>query len=95
MEVMLRRTNFRDYYDIYSILKTGVAIHEIIALSLEYSGHRLRTKNLLAILTNGQRFERDSRIHHLQPKYQISAQEIESYIKDLLATNRDISLKQG
>ena len=95
MEVMLRRTNFRDYYDIYSILRTGVAIHEIIALALEYSGHRLRTKNLLAILTNGQRFERDSRIHHLQPKYQISAQEIESYIKDLLATNRDISLKQG
>ncbi|MBR5530300.1 MAG: nucleotidyl transferase AbiEii/AbiGii toxin family protein [Bacteroidaceae bacterium] len=95
MEVMLRRTNFRDYYDIYSILKTGVAIHEIIALALEYSGHRLRTKNLLAILTNGQRFERDSRIHHLQPKYQISAQEIESYIKDLLATNRDISFKQG
>lgn len=87
MEVMLRRTNFRDYYDIYSILKTGVSIHEVIALALEYSGHRLKTKNLLAILTNGQRFERDSRIDHLQPKYQVSAQEIESNIKDLLRQN--------
>ena len=27
MEVMLRRSNFRDYYDIYSILQTGIDIH--------------------------------------------------------------------
>ena len=28
MEVMMRRSNFRDYYDIYSILKTGIPIWE-------------------------------------------------------------------
>lgn len=84
MEVMLRRSNFRDYYDIYSILKTGISIHEIIKLALKYSGHRLKTKNLLAILTNGQRFDRDSNISHLHPTYQVNTLEIEAYIKEKL-----------
>ena len=52
MEVMLRRSNFRDYYDIYSILKSGTSIHDLITLALTYSGHKLKSKNLLAILTN-------------------------------------------
>lgn len=29
MEVMLRRSNFRDYYDIYSILKSRTIIHDL------------------------------------------------------------------
>lgn len=37
MEVMMRRSNFRDYYDIYSILQTGIPMQEMIALALEYS----------------------------------------------------------
>ena len=67
MEVMMRRSNFRDYYDIYSILKAGVPIQEVIALALEYSGHRLKTKNLLAMLTNGARFTRDAHFEQLAP----------------------------
>lgn len=67
MEVMMRRSNFRDYYDIYSILKAGVSIHEMITLALEYSGHRLKTKNLLAMLTNGARFTRDAHFEQLMP----------------------------
>lgn len=52
MEVLLRRSNFRDYYDIYSILKSGVPVNDLISLALSYSGHRLKSKNLLAMLTN-------------------------------------------
>lgn len=84
MEVLLRRSNFRDYYDIYSILKADVSIHDMITLALEYSGHRLKTKNLLSILTNGKRFERDSNITNLQPVYHVTPSEIELYIKNLL-----------
>ena len=47
MEVMLRRSNFRDYYDIYSILQSGVNINDIMNLALQYSRHRLKSKNLL------------------------------------------------
>ena len=84
MEVMMRRSNFRDYYDIYSILQAGVPIQEIITLALEYSGHRLKTKNLLAMLTNGARFTRDAHFEQLAPVYHVTAQEIEAYIKDCL-----------
>lgn len=84
MEVMMRRSNFRDYYDIYSILKVGTPIHEMISLALEYSGHRLKSKNLLAMLTNGVRFTRDAHFEQLEPKYQVTAMEIEAYIKECL-----------
>lgn len=84
MEVMLRRSNFRDYYDIYSILKTGIPISELISLTLNYSGHRMKSKNLLAILTNSTRFTRDAHFEQLAPIYSVTAQEIEDYIKSCL-----------
>lgn len=84
MEVMLRRSNFRDYYDIYSILKYGVPVDDLISLALSYSGHKLKSKNLLAILTNGSRFTRDAHFEQLEPIYVVTAQEIEEYIKSCL-----------
>lgn len=84
MEVMLRRSNFRDYYDIYSILKSGVPVNDLVSLALSYSGHKLKSKNLLAILTNGSRFARDAHFEQLEPVYAVTAQEIESYIKSSL-----------
>lgn len=84
MEVMLRRSNFRDYYDIYSILKHGVPINDLISLALSYSGHKLKSKNLLAILTNGSRFTRDACFEQLEPVYDVTALEIEEFIKSSL-----------
>ncbi len=84
MEVMMRRSNFRDYYDIYSILKAGIPIQELITIALEYSEHRLKTKNLLAILTNGTRFSRDANFKQLSPIYKVTTQDIENYIKECL-----------
>lgn len=84
MEVMLRRSNFRDYYDIYSILKSGVPINDLVSLALTYSGHKLKSKSLLAMLTNGSRFTRDSHFEQLEPIYAVTAKEIEDYIKCLV-----------
>ena len=85
MEVMMRRSNFRDYYDIYSILKTGIPIWEMITIAQDYSGPRLKTKNILAILTNGARSKRDERFNQLSPIYQQTAEDIECYIKECLS----------
>ena len=84
MEAMMRRSKFRDYYDIYSILKSGVDIHQLIPLALEHSGHRLKTKGLMAMLTNGDLFRKDEHFQQLQPLYNVSARDIEEYIKGLL-----------
>ena len=81
MEVMLRRSNFRDYYDIYSILQHGISFEAVIALSLKYSGHILSTKNLYAMLTDSSRFHVDTGFKQLLPKYEVTPTEIEAYLK--------------
>ena len=84
MEAMMRRSKFRDYYDIYSILQYGVDIYKLIPLALEHSGHRLKKKGLMAMLTNGELFRKDEQFLQLHPVYDVSSEEIERYIKGLL-----------
>lgn len=87
MEVMLRRSAFRDYYDIYSLVQAGVPFHDMIDLALRHSNHVLHTKNLYAMLTNGQRFIQDSDFAHLEPKYDVTSADIENYLRELIDKN--------
>lgn len=79
MEVMLRRMKFRDYYDIYSILKEGYSINNGIEKARKYSRFRLSTKNLIAMLLAGQ-FVPDDNFSALEPKYNIDKETIRNYI---------------
>ena len=81
MEVMLRRSNFRDYYDIYAILQHGIDFRKLLDLSLSYSEHIISTKNMLAILTDSSRFYIDSGFEQLNPKYNVTPADIETYLK--------------
>ena len=81
MEVMLRRSKFRDYYDIYSLLEAGADLQEMISLALKYSGHRLKSKNLIAMLTRSDRFLPDANFSALEPRYSVTPAEIEERIK--------------
>jgi hypothetical protein len=85
MKVMLRRSQFRDYYDIYSLIVAGENLHEMISLALKYSGHRLKSKNLIAMLTRSDRFAPDNRFKSLSPIYEITPREIEQCIISALA----------
>lgn len=80
MEVMLRRSKFRDYYDIYSLLMAGEDIWDMISIALKYSGHRLKSKNLLAMMTRSERFVQDSEFRLLNPIYNVSSKDIEQLI---------------
>ena len=84
MEVMLCRSNFRDYYDIYSIVKNGQDLHKLVKMAGNYSQHQLKSKNILAILTNGQRFIRDAIFDQMKPRYDVTAQDIEAYFRSML-----------
>lgn len=84
MEAMLRRSKFRDYYDIYTILNEGVDIQEMIEMALEHSGPLLKRKNLLAFLTDGERFRKDKAFLQLNPVYDVSPYDIQEYIKQKL-----------
>ena len=88
MEAMLRRSKFRDYYDIYSILKEGIDIQKMIDAALEHSDHKLRTRGLLAMLTNGSRFIKEKSFEELLPVYDVSPYDIQEYIKQKLLENK-------
>ena len=81
METMLRRAKFRDYYDIYSILKEGGDINKMIAAALEHSDHKLRTRGLLNMLSTGKNFIKEKGFEELMPVYDVSSDDIQKYIK--------------
>lgn len=84
IEVMLRRSNFRDYYDIFSIVKSGVDLRELVRMAGNYSQHQLKSKNILAMLTNGRRFHRDAIFEQMQPKFNVTVEDIEEFFRSLL-----------
>ena len=79
MEVMLRRMKFRDYYDIYCILREGYSVYDGVDKALSLSRHRLSSKNIIAMLLGGQ-FVPDSNFATLEPKYNVSKEQIREYI---------------
>lgn len=87
MEVMLRRSKFRDYYDIYSLLEAGENLYEMIDIALRSSGHRLKSKNLLAMLTRSDRFVPDSNFQLLNPSYSVTPADIERRITEAITAN--------
>ena len=82
LEVMLRRNKFRDYYDIFCILKdTPINIHDAIKEAVRHSNYALKSNNLIRIITNPERFRQDADFKLLNPKYNINSNEIADYIK--------------
>ncbi|MDR3056670.1 MAG: nucleotidyl transferase AbiEii/AbiGii toxin family protein [Prevotella sp.] len=79
MEVMLRRMKMRDYYDIYAILREGYDISKGIEAALKYSQHKLSTKNIVMMLLSG-KFMSDENFDQLDPKYDVSKEEIRDFI---------------
>ena len=70
------------------ILKSGVDIHELIPLALEHSDHKLKSKNLLAMITNGEAYSKDIHFDALCPVYDVTPYDIQEYIKQKLLENK-------
>ncbi len=87
MEALLRRSKFRDYYDIFCLLEAGCSLQDMMDLALKYSGHRMKSKNLIAMLTNSERFAVDNNFKALNPKYDLTPKDIESRIRKELREN--------
>jgi len=81
LELMLRRASFRDYYDIYSILREGKSIKNMVYEAGKYSGHTLKSKNILAFITNGENYRKEEGFVKLNPKYLVNEIDIEHFIK--------------
>ncbi|MCF0174312.1 MAG: nucleotidyl transferase AbiEii/AbiGii toxin family protein [Bacteroidales bacterium] len=83
IEVMARRGKFRDYYDIYAMLKAGCSIKKGILNAGVYSGHNLSTKNMVSLLISAP-ISPDPDFLKMDPIYNVDIEDIRKEIRAAL-----------
>ena len=81
VEVMLRRSVWRDYYDIFSLLMEGKSLKSMVDGARIYSNRRLKTRDVLNFLSNGNNYKKEKDFDLLNPGYDIDNNAIENLIK--------------
>jgi Nucleotidyl transferase AbiEii toxin, Type IV TA system len=81
IELILRRSEFRDYYDIYCILREGISLREIVNKASEYSNRLLKVRDALGFLSDGSNYRKDKSFNLLNPFYDIDNKGIEEFIR--------------
>jgi predicted nucleotidyltransferase component of viral defense system len=84
IELILRRSSFRDYYDIYSLLKEGHSLKKIVEGAVKYSNHTLKTRDALSFLSNGSNYKKGKDFDLLNPVYDVTNKTIEEQIKETI-----------
>ena len=84
IEMILRRSEFRDYYDIYSILKEAWSLKKLVLMASKYSRHLLKTRDVLSFLSNGDNFRKDARFSLLHPVYDVDHRDIAAFIREII-----------
>lgn len=84
IELMLRRSVWRDYYDIYSLLMEGLSLKAMITAAGVYSNHRLKSKDALNFLSNGNNYRKEKNFALLKPIYDVEGKDIENLIKSTI-----------
>lgn len=74
------RSEFRDYYDIYCLLKEGYSLEKGIAYAGAFSRHTVKSKSIYAKLLAPQLFANEKDMQRMNPKYIIGKNEIRNYI---------------
>ena len=78
------RTVFRDYYDIYCLLKAGRNLTEAVSYASYLSRHTIRSKSMYTKLLSPQLFRKDEDFQRMSPAEDISPEEIRDYIKAVM-----------
>jgi len=82
MEVMTRRSFYRDFYDMYAILKSGISLSNILYKTGKYTRHNIRTRDMLSVLLCSGHPNHDENFNALCPVYQISIEEIKCFFAE-------------
>lgn len=86
------RSAFRDYYDIYSLLKEGYDLEQGVAYAGRFSRHTIHSKTIYSILLNENYFNKPENFALLEPKYEVDASDITEFIKEYI-TEKEIKIK--
>lgn len=79
------RSAFRDYYDIYALLKAGYDLEVGVAYAGKFSRHNIHSKTIYGILLNDNYFRKPTDFSLLEPKYDVSTVDIADYIKQFIS----------
>ncbi len=84
IELILKRSEFRDYYDIYCILREGISLREIVNKASEYSNRLLKVRDALSFLSDGKNYRKDKSFNLLEPFYEIDNNGIEEFMRSVI-----------
>lgn len=87
VELILRRSEFRDYYDIYCILKEGAPLREIADKASEYSNRLLKVRDALSFLSDGNNYRKNKSFNLLNLFYDIDNRGIEEFMRTVIEKN--------
>ena len=75
------RSEFRDYYDIYCLLKSGAGLDEAISYASYLTRHTIRSKTMYSNLLSPQLYRKDDDFQRMSPLYDVSPEQIRDFIK--------------
>ena len=78
------RSAFRDYYDIYSLLKEGFDLSKGVDYAGRFSRHTIHSKFIYSILLNENYFHKPAEFALLEPKYDVTSVDIADYMKQYI-----------
>ena len=87
------RSAFRDYYDIYALLKEGYDLAKGVEYAGKFSRHTIHSKFIYSILLNENYFSKPEGFSLLEPKYDVSTQDIANFIRRYIE-EREIKIKK-
>lgn len=87
------RSAFRDYYDIYALLKEGYDLAKGVDYAGRFSRHTIHSKFIYSILLNENYFHKPAEFSLLEPKHEVTTEDIASYIRQYIE-EKDIKIKK-
>ena len=87
------RSAFRDYYEIYALLKEGYDLAKGVEYAGKFSRHTIHSKFIYSILLNENYFSKPEGFSLLEPKYAVSTEEIAAFVRQYIKEN-DIKIKK-
>ena len=82
------RSMYRDYYDIYSLLQAGYSFEEGLAYALQFTRHQVHSKTVLSALITPTLYPKPKDFDLMQPKYDISSEEMADYFMGIIAARK-------
>lgn len=80
--VITKRCVYRDYYDIYALLKSGCNLAEGIDYACRFSRYQIHSKSILNSLLFVEQIQKDSIFDTLDPIYKLENKEMKTFFEN-------------